>query len=62
MIMVVFNLYLKYDDEDIYRTVAEGCSKSQLVTVLTRHLLLAEVADFKIVPIVAYVPFKEFTL
>lgn len=60
--MVTFSVSLAYQDEDTIRPIAQGCSKEQLLDVLSRHLLLAEVSFFMIFPSVDYVPFKEYTL
>lgn len=62
--MVKFRVLLLYEDEFYYRPIADGCSKEQLLDVLSRHLMLADVQYFKIEPIVSPddVEFKEFTL
>lgn len=60
--MVLFTLYLTYDDEILPRKVADGCNKQQLLEILSRHLMLARVAYFQVVPFVGYVPFEEYTL
>lgn len=61
---VTFNVSLLYDDESNFRPIAIGCNKSQLFDVLERHLLLAEVNQFVITPIVSESssPFYEYTL
>lgn len=50
-IMVKFFLYLTYEGEEVPRLVAEGCSQEQLLEVLSRHLMLAEVDHFEIIPV-----------
>lgn len=60
--MVLFNLYLVYDDDPTTRPIATGCTKKQLLYVLSRHLLLAQVDKFLILPIEENEPFKEYTL
>lgn len=62
LFMVTFFLYLSYEGEEIPRLVAEGCNKEQLLEVLSRHLMLAEVDNFKIIPVEYECPFHEFTL
>lgn len=61
---VTFNVSLLYDDESNYRPIAISCNKSQLFDVLDRHILLAEVNQFVITPIVSESPspFYEYTL
>lgn len=49
--MVKFCLFLLYEGESLHRPVAEGCSKEQLLDVLSRHMMLAEVRFFTIVPV-----------
>lgn len=62
--MVTFNISLFYDGESNLRPIATGCSKSQLFDVLQRHILLAEVNQFVITPVVSETsfPFREYTL
>lgn len=60
--MILFALFLTYEGEDQPRKVADGCNKDQLLEILSRHIMLAQVAHFQVVPFDYYVPFKEYTL
>lgn len=59
---LLFNIYLRYEDEEKMRPIATGCTKEQLLDVLSRHACLAQVDHFLVRPMTIYEPFKEYTL
>ena len=60
--MVCYSLLFTYEGDSFPRPIAEGCSKKQLLDILDRHLMLAEITNFQIIPFEYYIPFKEYTL
>lgn len=60
--MTLYALFVTYEGASNPHKVADGCSKSRLITLLFRLLPLSDVAHFQIVPFDYYVPYKFYKL